>query len=175
MDSEAGQMKQLFFVRHGESELNRQRIYAGQTDTPLTDRGREQARLAGSRSKNVPIDLIVSSPLSRALETAQIIAEAIGYPTERIITNPLFVERSLGSLEGHSWDEAGEDEARFPDIETSDQLLTRSRAGLEYLRGRDEAVILLVGHGSFSRALRTAIDPSRDYDEPENAEIVRLI
>lgn len=168
-------MQHLYFVRHGESELNLKRTYAGQTDTPLTDRGREQARAAGGQAKTVKFDLIISSPLVRALETAQIIAHEIGYPPEAIITNPQFIERSLGSLEGHSWDEVGEDETLFPDIETKEQLLVRARAGLEYLHTRSEDTILLVGHGSFSRSLRTAIDPSQNYDEPSNAEIVRLI
>lgn len=168
-------MQHLYFVRHGESELNLRRIYAGQTDTPLTDRGRAQAKAAGDQAKTIKIDVIVSSSLNRAHETAQIIAKEIGYPVERILSNPQFIERSLGSLEGHSWDEVGEDESLFPDIETEEQLLIRARAGLEFLRTLEEDNILLVGHGSFSRALRTAIDPSKTYDEPPNAEIVKLI
>lgn len=168
-------MKHLYFVRHGESELNLQRIYAGQTDTPLTDRGRSQAKIAGDQAKAIDIDLIISSPLSRALETAQIIAKEIGYPVERIATNPLFIERSLGSLEGHPWDEVGEDESLFPDIETEEQLLIRAQAGLNYLRSLSDESILLVGHGSFSRSLRAALDPTHDYDEPPNAEIIQLV
>jgi uncharacterized phosphatase len=168
-------MQHLFFVRHGESELNLKRTYAGQTDTPLTDLGRQQAKIAGDQAKLIKIDLIICSPLSRAHDTAQIIANEIGYPTERILINPLFIERSLGSLEGHSWDEVGEDVAKFPDIETEEQLLVRARAGLEYLHKLPEANILLVGHGSYSRSLRYAIDPSQVYDEPPNAEIVQLV
>ncbi len=168
-------MKRLFFVRHGESELNLRRTYAGQTDTPLTDHGRAQAKAAGDQAKAIKIDVFVSSPLSRALETAQIIARETGYPEVRILTDPQFMERSLGSLEGHSWDEVAEDETLFPDIETEEQLQVRASAALEYLRSLDEDNVLLVGHGSFSRALRKAIDPSKTYDEPPNAEIVQLI
>src|SRR5882762_6928889 len=98
-------MKYLYFCRHGQSQLNLERIYAGQTDTPLTDLGREQAKLAGDRADGIQPDLIVSSPLVRALETAQIIAGEIGYPLGKIATNDIFKERSLGSLEGKSWDE----------------------------------------------------------------------
>ena len=168
-------MKHVYFCRHGESELNVQRIFAGQTDTPLTDHGREQARLAGERAKNIAIDLIVTSPLSRASETAHIIAASIGYPADLIVANELFKERSLGSLEGKSWDEWAEDASMFPDAESEEALLARAQKGWAYLQGLAADTILLVGHGSFSRALRTAIDPSQEYQEPPNAELVKLI
>ena len=171
-------MKHLYFVRHGESELNARRMHAGQIDTPLTTRGREQARAAGAQAKAIALDLIVSSPLSRALETAQTIASSIGYPLDRIMVNPRFMERSIGSLAGYSWDEIDEDAAEFPDMETKEQLIARARSALRFLRSLPEDNILLVSHGAFSRALRTAINQGSnyaDFSEPANATIVKFI
>lgn len=168
-------MKHLYFVRHGESELNVQRIFAGQTDTPLTERGREQAKVAGKRATSMRFDLVVSSPLSRALETAQIIAQEIHYPLEKIVVDDVFKERSLGSLEGKSWDEYAEEADAQNGAETDAELLARAKKGLEFLQGLPADDILLVGHGSFSRSLRTAIDPSQTYDEPPNAQVIQLV
>lgn len=168
-------MKQLYFVRHGESELNFKRIFAGQIDTPLTDKGRAQARAVGATAKDYDFDLIVSSPLIRALETAQIIAKAIGYPTEEIIVNGVFKEHDMGSLAGKSWDGYSEFENGFTDMESWDELLKRAKSGLDFLKSQPEDTILLVGHGAFARALATIIDPSRDYPEPPNALVVQLL
>lgn len=168
-------MKHLYFVRHGESELNVQRVFAGQLDTPLTDRGREQARVAAEQARGLGIDAIVSSPLIRALETAQIIARSIGYSADRIIVNNVFKERFLGELQGKSWDTFDEDATDDNGAETDEALLERAGAGLALLREIEADTVLLVGHGSFSKALRQAIDPHNIYDEPANAEIVQLI
>ena len=71
-------MTKLIFLRHGESEYNRIKKYAGQLDVPLSEVGKQQAIIAGSYiAKNYKIDEIYSSNLSRAIETAQPIANAI--------------------------------------------------------------------------------------------------
>lgn len=69
-------MTKLIFLRHGESEYNRIKKYAGQLDVPLSEVGKQQAIIAGSYiAKNYKIDEIYSSNLSRAIETAQPIAK----------------------------------------------------------------------------------------------------
>ncbi len=168
-------MKQLYFVRHGESELNARHVFAGQTDTPLSGLGREQAQAAGIHAKLLHFDVIVSSPLKRALETAQLIAKEIAYPLDNIRENDIFKERSLGALEGQSWDEVDENHATAAGIETWETLLVRAQSGLAYLQAIEDDIVLLVGHGSFVRALQTAIDPLGSYPEPPNARIVQLI
>lgn len=62
----------VYFVRHGQSVGNRDQIFLGHTDMPLTELGREQARLAGEAIKKMGIvpDAVYASPLSRAYETA---------------------------------------------------------------------------------------------------------
>jgi len=170
-------MKRLYFVRHGESELNRQRLFTGHTDAPLTDRGREQARLAG-RQADATFDLVIASPLIRALETAQIIAAETGYPTARILTNPLFMERGLGLLEGRSTDEFDEDTADFDGMESIEDFLRRARSGLAFLQDLEAENILIASHGAFARALQTAVKPGSnyaDFSEPANAVIIQFI
>jgi broad specificity phosphatase PhoE len=167
-------MKHLYFCRHGESEANLQRIFAGILDSPLTPRGCEQARLAGLHADELGLDLIVSSPLIRALETARIIATEANYPLDKIITDELFVERSWGSLEGQSYD-AIDDPATHPDAEPETAYAERVRAAYDYLQQLEADTILLVGHGSFSGELRGIIDPAGDHQELPNAQIIKLI
>src|SRR4051812_29809317 len=93
-------MKHLYFMRHGLSVMNQQGIFSGRTDTPLAPEGTEQAHAAGEYAKNLQIDCIVSSPMARALETAQIVAGHIGYSADSIIVSELFAEREFGTLEG---------------------------------------------------------------------------
>ncbi len=168
-------MKHLYFCRHGESVLNAAGVYAGQLDTPLTKHGRVQAKHAGRQAESLDIDFIVSSPLSRAHETAQIIAVAIGYPLDKIVTDNLFKERFLGSLEGKPWSFSPEDETRFPDIESKADLFDRVQKALDLLRKQKASNILVVGHGTFATALRTALNPGQLYEELPNALIVKLL
>jgi broad specificity phosphatase PhoE len=167
-------VKHLYFCRHGESVLNVQQIYAGQTDTPLTDRGQEQAHQAGKQAHDMHIDLIVTSTLVRALETAQIIAGELGYPTEKIIASPLFMERSFGSLEGKPYSTPF-DEAAYPDMESEVELQQRVEAAFTYLQTLQAENILVVGHGTFSICLRTLIDPAASTQELPNATIVQFM
>ena len=90
------------FLRHGESEGNARRVHQGQADFPLTTTGRAQAqRLASAwAASGVSFDHIFSSPLLRAAETARIVAEALGFPRERITYDPIWQERDKGQLTG---------------------------------------------------------------------------
>jgi uncharacterized phosphatase len=90
-------MTTLFFVRHGETDWNRQQRFQGSQDIPLNDEGRAQARrLAAAWDR--PVDAVVSSPLSRARETAEILAVALGLPIHHF--DRRLLERSFGHGEG---------------------------------------------------------------------------
>ena len=168
-------MKQLYFVRHGQSQANLDEIYAGQFDTPLTDYGREQAKIAGMEAVLFGIDLIVSSPLSRAFETATIIAEQIGYSRRDIRTSDLLKERSFGSLQGKSWHDYAEDDSVFKDVESLEHLGGRAQRFLNYVHKIDSPNILVVGHGSFANALCDIIGYDTNRQELPNAKIVQLL
>jgi broad specificity phosphatase PhoE len=86
----------LFLVRHGETDHNAKKLLVSITDVPLNEKGREQARLLAKRLKNEQIDVIISSPLSRARETAEIIAEQHG---KKVIVSKELIERNFGALE----------------------------------------------------------------------------
>lgn len=66
-------------MRHGETDANVAGVVSGQTDSKLTERGRAQARAARDPARALSISDIVASPLTRALETAEIIAAATGH------------------------------------------------------------------------------------------------
>ncbi len=101
----------LLLVRHGESEGNAARRLQGWLDTRLTERGREQARLLARRLEHYEgqIAAIYTSPLSRAYETAQVLAQRLELP---LTTDERLREIHLGALTGLTWDEVV---ARFPE------------------------------------------------------------
>ena len=81
----AAPSRSFLCIRHGTTDWNRQRRFQGRTDIPLNDEGIAQAHAAARRLQDVPIDIIVSSPLIRALRTAEIIAAE---PASRSISTP---------------------------------------------------------------------------------------
>jgi broad specificity phosphatase PhoE len=94
----------LILVRHGETDLTREARLQGSTDLPLNQVGMTQARVLTEALRQGSIDFLVSSPLLRAAETAQIIAFAApAHPALRI--EPLIKEVGLGAWEGLTLDE----------------------------------------------------------------------
>jgi broad specificity phosphatase PhoE len=86
-------------LRHGATDWNRQGLFQGRTDNPLNDDGIAQAHAAARRLQNVPLDYIVSSPLLRAVATAEIVASGSSKPVS--IDNGI-IECDFGGLEGKS-------------------------------------------------------------------------
>lgn len=173
-------MKRLYFVRHGESELNLRRLFAGSIDTPLTKLGRKQALAASNEIQELDVELIISSPLSRARDTAAIIAEVIDYPLENILVHDLFVEQSFGVIEGTPWDAHDGVEIDFSKVEgaeTPEQLRERAAKAYELVRSHPAENILIVGHGSFSNALRQVMnaDGKITHTELGNGKVLRLL
>lgn len=95
-------LARFFLVRHGETMWNRQLKYQGQSDIPLTDEGRAQARILSERLKDERIDAIYASDLERTVETAEIIAEPHGL---KVLRAPLMRELNFGLWEGMTYDE----------------------------------------------------------------------
>ncbi|APX34649.1 fructose 1,6-bisphosphatase [Brachybacterium sp. P6-10-X1] len=87
----------LILVRHGQTEYNRQGRLQGQVDIPLNEAGTRQAAVLAATVAENPPDLIVSSPLERAHDTAQILAEVCGLD---VGTDAAFLERGFGQWEG---------------------------------------------------------------------------
>ena len=93
---------QVWLVRHGETLWNRERRFQGHQDIPLSDKGRDEARLCAERLKTQHFDALFSSDLGRASETASIAFEGHGLS---ITHDQRFRERHMGVLQGHTRDE----------------------------------------------------------------------
>lgn len=92
----------LYFLRHGETEWNRLRRMQGRIDIPLNEKGREVARLSARELEKVPFDLILSSPLCRAVETARIVT---GHADIPLRVDERLIELSWGEWEGLTQDD----------------------------------------------------------------------
>jgi broad specificity phosphatase PhoE len=159
----------LFTVRHGLTELNRDKRVGGRYDAPLIEEGRRQAREANGSFDGTHFDVVISSPLSRALETAEIIA---GVRREDVVVEEGCTERSFGEMEGLTPAQVRE---RLPQVryvrighvdyslnppggETFEQLRERARGFLERtLKLHGGKRILLFGHENFLQQLHGVI------------------
>lgn len=173
-------MQHVYLVRHGHTEMNERGQFSGQTETPLTAQGREQARITGEQARALDIDYIVASPLSRAHDTARIIAREIGYAEDRIRLDDLLMERHFGSAEGGPYSREFNMEA-VADAEPLEALEARLTRFWEQLQTVPAQNILLVTHGSSGRMLRHVILPdvpfhgtSESHHLP-NAQIIKLL
>ncbi len=161
--------EKIFFVRHGETDHNKEGRFQGQLDIPLNETGRTQAKEAAQKLKEAHIDYIISSTLLRAKETAEIIQKEIG--GQLIIENNL-QERAYGELEGmiskdipellnhsrtYEWKPEGGES--YKDVEER-VFEVFERITNEY-KGKN---IVLVSHGG---ALRTLMKRLRNLDSDE--------
>ena len=90
------QETQIYFLRHGQTNNNKEGRMQGRVDIPLNEVGRAQARCAAQRLKGIGFDAVYSSPLSRAVETAQIVT---GLPVQEINIEPRAIELGFGIWE----------------------------------------------------------------------------
>jgi len=93
-------MPLLVLVRHGQSTYNLQNLFTGETDVPLTPRGREEARAAGEKLKDTPFDHGFTSVLQRAIETMSLLLEAAGQEKLPVTRDRALNERNYGRLQG---------------------------------------------------------------------------
>ena len=121
-------MKTTFYlIRHGETAWNAEGRLQGHTDIAIGDTGREQAEAVAQELHSKHIDAIYSSPLSRAMETAQVIGKKLDLPVHSIDT---LKERHLGKLEGVTKEEM---RAIYPDWErmSEEERFKDDREGTE--------------------------------------------
>ena len=148
----------LYLVRHGESEANAAGVFAGQTDSPLTAKGREQAKVVARALRPVRFDRIVTSPLSRTKDTAAEIAAGREIPVEAFDD---LKEIDVGIAAGKPFDElrglpgaSGDDDGwrEWPGGESLDQVLRRSLRIIDRLVAESPGkTICIVGHGGVTR------------------------
>lgn len=95
---------QLMLIRHGETQHNVENRMSGWTDVSLNTRGEQQARQLGGRLKTIPVDLVITSGMRRARQTAEIAFSAAGYQ-QSFETWSSFREMNFGSLESMTMEE----------------------------------------------------------------------
>jgi broad specificity phosphatase PhoE len=178
------------FVRHGESVGNVESRWQGQSDYVLTEKGRAQASALAQRWKveGVKFNLIISSPLVRAKETAEIIAAAVH---AKIELDPILMERHIGEMEGLTAEEVRK-RPQPPYITPYDPiggegegdwaLFLRAGQALHALVRRPPGSYLIVSHGGILNQLMNAIigiaphvDPSGVRFRFENTAFARVI
>lgn len=160
-------MTRIILVRHGETPWNKDRIFRGSVDIPLNDTGREEARLAGEWLKGEKIDVAYSSPLSRAVETAENIACHHGLTVQKLdgLADlnygdwqglPLAeVKKTYGDLY-RQW-ETMPQTVRFPNGETLEEVRVRALTAVdEVLQRHPDQNILLASHRVVNKVLIAA-------------------
>jgi len=173
----------ITLLRHGESEGNARDLVQGQSDYPLTPKGIQQARALAARwqiiqaSSDGPLfETIIASPLTRARQTAEIVAEALNLPVE---LDEIWIERGFGSLDGwhideilkltppidfhHPYEPPGEGG------ESSVDLFLRASQALRGVLLRPAGRFLIVSHGAILNMVVYAIlgiTPHGHYNSP---------
>lgn len=171
----------IILLRHGESVGNAERRWQGQADYPLTDRGRHQVRALADRwlAEGRDFDCILSSPLERARETADIIAEALDVQVE---SDPVWLERNIGEFAGMTGEEVNK---HFPNRdrefitpfaaiigdqgEGNWELYLRAGQALHGLLRREPGKYLVVSHGGLLNMVIYAvvgITPHANFSGP---------
>lgn len=163
-------MTTLILVRHGESEWNRAGRIQGQVNSPLTDLGINQAKAISDHLSGILLNQeleIYTSPLDRAIQTAEIIAQGIDHPSSKIIIEERLNDFNVGEISGtFGWDKVAEifpeqaqlrlqDPMRFHPSggESGAEFEARLRSLLEDLMD-DGALKLMVSHGIVNKFIR---------------------
>lgn len=169
----------IYFIRHGETDYNKKHIMQGWLDIPLNETGLTQAEEAKQICKNLQIDLIYSSPLLRAKQTAEKINEVHKL---QIIFDDRLKEICFGSVQGECRDDWSEEKKQDvfsnPEkygAETLQQLYDRVTNFFREIENIDKN-ILIVSHGGVYRAIYKYLNNIDGFDfELENLKNAKLI
>jgi probable phosphoglycerate mutase len=158
-----GIQKTIYLVRHGQSEDNVAPVFQS-PDSPLNEHGKKQVRHIARRIEGLDFDALIASPLERAKQTAEIIAQITGKLPEY---SELFMERAKPTyLNGKPYTDAKANRlwrawekslhtpgSRTEDGEGFDDLVARADQALAFLRSRKEQSLVVVTHGYFLRTI----------------------
>ncbi|MFD6442842.1 histidine phosphatase family protein, partial [Peribacillus sp. NPDC060186] len=142
-----GKITTICLVRHGQTDWNALGKLQGQTDIPLNELGKIQAQKCGKFLSKADWDVIITSPLKRAKETAEIISSYIEGP---VIEKLEFIEKNFGAAEGMTADEreSAFSDKVYPNQESQESLRDRLVNGLQEIQQEyPEKKVILVAHG----------------------------
>ena len=141
----------LYVLRHGETDYNVQGKFQGQIDIALNENGKRQLEEVVKEFKNIKIDVIFSSPLSRALEMAKKIGES---KKMQVMIEPRIIERSFGDLEGKYGIDNFEQKVESYHIEKIEELKIRVFSFLEDITKQyPKDNILIVTHEGIAKMI----------------------
>ncbi len=177
----------LYLVRHGESIYNAEGRVQGQEDVPLSELGLRQSRAAAEALSTFPVERIYSSPLRRALQTAEVIAARLGLP---ILLDDRLKELHAGIFQGKlrrelpqlfpeeyaAWS-SGDPYYVIPGGQSRFQVRQRGEAALREIAERHRGHTVVVGHGALFRfALGALVGGNHCPELPPlvNGSITRL-
>jgi broad specificity phosphatase PhoE len=144
----------IYLVRHGETDWNRQRRLQGTEDIPLNETGIAQSHACAAVFENIPVELILTSPLQRARVTADIIAGRL--KNVPVIVEGGLTERDFGKLSGRPYEDRDTILASGEDLqmEPLEKLIERFMAVLDrYIKDGSYENILVVSHGATINAV----------------------
>ncbi len=159
----------LICVRHGETFYNLEGRIQGQSDSHLSPLGRRQCQAVAAELAGLEVDAIIASPLARAVESAQYLADTLQIDVQ---TDARLMEINAGIFQGHTWAEIGE---RFPDVaarwrsadpdfripegESRRDVMQRAGDAFTAIRAAGYRQAIVVAHGgSLSAALKSLLE-----------------
>ncbi len=174
--------KRVYFIRHGQSVGNVNRVFQHK-DEPLTELGKTQAEIVAKKTIGFNAHVILTSPMTRAYQTAEAIGQATNLPLEtsdllreylapqKLWNLPLnspesddFYTKMMENLHDPSW--------HYDDEDNYHDLYTRAKDLLDHLVEREEDTIIAVTHGAFMRILLATM---MTEGEPDPLVAVRLV
>ena len=182
-------MTRVYLVRHGTTDWNKEEIFRGRLDCKLNETGQAEARALAEYFTDIPLQAIYSSPLSRAMETAQAVAEAKAL---QVVPHPEFIDIDFGEWQGLPLKEVREKYAElyrlwrerpevvhFPGGETLAQVRARAWEGLQkVVRENPEKTALILAHRVVAKVLICAVlglDDSRFWHIQQDTTAVNCI
>ncbi len=178
--------KDFYIFRHGQSTYNVEGRTQGQTnDSVLTDLGKEQALTVGERLKDKGIEIIVTSPLKRAMQTAELANKTLNLPLE---IDEHFIEVNVGVVEGMHYTKIRDEytdifnkmhmpgnefeDICYPKGESKKQVRERVFAGLEEWVNKNYSSIAISSHGIMLTQTLVALEEKGD--EVKNGAILHI-
>ena len=151
----------VYLARHGRTELNAAGLLRGHLDPPLDPVGRREAKDLAVAIANFGSDLVVSSPLRRALETARYFADECGLAVE---IDERLIDRDYGKWAGRPAEELYAEFGSLdaaPGVEPREAVARRALAALDAAADRVEEAAVLVAHDAVNRLLIASLDADR--------------
>ncbi len=172
----------IYLTRHGQTDYNKKRMMQGRSDIPLNEIGIAQAQKRRRSLEGIEFDAVYSSPLIRAVKTAEIIGNV---PAEKIITDGRIIEADFGKYELKNYYATGIPMMlywSFPEVfsapesvETIQEMKDRTASFLRELKEKNYKNVLVACHGGIIRPIRGYLEKTKSgiiwRPRPQNCEV----